>query len=179
MSGYRISFKRWSNPRRADLDGYNAWDYVDASPDEVFETRKEAQARLRDTKRGKDSEGVNAIFRVVKARSNPGMAKLKFGSPAWRKKYMKANKPKKTATYRYYVVNTRPGQEYEQGFGSRSEAIAWKRNQVGRMWKIVKRRSNGVKSNSAIRGNPPSSWTNVKQFRVVKKNGRAVLEVRK
>jgi hypothetical protein len=28
-------------------------------------------------------------------------------------------------------------------------------------------------------GNPPGSWTKVKAFRVVKKNGRAVLEVRK
>jgi hypothetical protein len=75
------------------------------------------------------------------------MAKLKFGSPAWRKKYMKTNKPKRKAAQRKPARRTRTA----------------KRKRLKEM----------------IRGNPPSSWTNVKAFRVVKKNGRAVLEVRK
>ena len=76
------------------------------------------------------------------------MAKLKFGSPAWRKKYMKANRPKR---------KRKSGNTYTKA-GARA-----KRKRLKQM----------------IKGNPPSSWTNVKQFRVVRKNGRAVLEVRK
>jgi hypothetical protein len=155
MSGYRISFKRWSNPRRADLDGYNAWDYVDASPDEVFETRKEAQERLRDTKRGKDSEGVNAIFRVVKARSNPGMAKLKFGSPAWRKKYMRKNKPKRKTAQRKSTASHRRG-------------TAAKKKRMGEM-------IGGVK----MQKNPPAGWVSGREFKIVKRGKKTILLTRK
>jgi len=78
------------------------------------------------------------------------MAKLKFGSPAWRKKYMRKNRPKRKTAQRKRTASHRRG-------------TAAKRKRMAEM----------------IRGNPPSSWTKVKAFRVVKKNGRKVLEVKK
>jgi hypothetical protein len=77
------------------------------------------------------------------------MAKLKFGSPAWRKKYMRKNKPKRKAAQRKRTASHRRG-------------TAAKKK---RMREMI--------------GNPPKGWTKVKAFRVVRKNGRAILEVRK
>ncbi len=78
------------------------------------------------------------------------MAKLKFGSPAWRKKYMRKNRPKRRAAQRKRTASHRRG-------------TAAKKSRMKEM----------------LRGNPPSSWTKVKAFRVVSKGGRKVLEVRK
>lgn len=78
------------------------------------------------------------------------MAKLKFGSPAWRKKYMKANKPKRKAAQRKKTAS------HKRGTAAKKKRMA-----------------------SMLRSNPPSTWTNVKAFRVVRKNGRSVLEVKK
>lgn len=78
------------------------------------------------------------------------MAKLKFGSPAWRAKYMKRNKPKRKAAQRKKTSSHR-------------RATKAKKTRMKEM----------------LRENPPSSWTKVKAFRVVSKGGRKVLEVRK
>lgn len=78
------------------------------------------------------------------------MAKLKFGSPAWRKKYMKKNRPKRKA-------------------GAKKRSTAHSRGT----------RAKKTRMREMIRGNPPASWTKVKAFRVVSKNGRKVLEVKK
>ena len=78
------------------------------------------------------------------------MAKLKFGSPAWRKKYMRKNKPKRKAAQRKKTASHRRG-------------TAAKKARMREM----------------IKSNPPSSWTKVKAFRVVSKGNRKVLEVRK
>jgi hypothetical protein len=163
MSGYRISFKRWRNPRHVPLDDYNVWEYVDASPTEVFETRKEAQERIRETHRGKDSEGVDAIFRVVKARSNAGMAKkrkLKFGSPAWRKKY--AAKAKRNRAAASKTNSAKRKRRTGANTYTRSGAAA-KRKRLKQM----------------IRQNPPRKWMKVKAVRVKRVRGRDVLEIRK
>jgi hypothetical protein len=77
------------------------------------------------------------------------MANPKFGSPAWRKKY-KLNKPKRKAAQRKKTAAHRSGT-----------------------------RAKKARMREMLKSNPPSSWTKVKAFRVVKKNGRAVLEVRK
>ena len=37
------------------------------------------------------------------------MAKLKFGSPAWRKKYMRKNKPKRKAAQRKRTASPQTG----------------------------------------------------------------------
>ncbi len=68
---YRIVFWKWSNSRRENLDGYNAWDYLSGSPGE-FSTKAEAQSWLRSHHKGPDRYKVKALFKVVKGRSNPG-----------------------------------------------------------------------------------------------------------
>jgi hypothetical protein len=73
---------------------------------------------------------------------------LKFGSKAWRAKYLKKGKRKNAA----------------------------KRKPAKR--KTAKRGTTRRK-NSPVRKNPPRSWTRVKAVRVVRKNGRDVLEIRK
>jgi hypothetical protein len=80
------------------------------------------------------------------------MAKLKFGSPAWRKKYMKTNRPKRKAKAKHKSTAHSRGTRHKKT----------------RMREMIRER-----------GNPPSSWTKVKAFRVVRKNGRKVLEVKK
>jgi hypothetical protein len=80
------------------------------------------------------------------------MARLKFGSPAWRKKYMKKGRRK----------------------------TAKKKNSSHRRGTVAKRkRMREMIRESKPRKNPPSSWTKVKAFRVVRKNGRKILEVKK
>jgi len=74
------------------------------------------------------------------------MAKLKFGSPAWRAKYMKKNKSKRKAT---------------------------RQNKSQRTTRTTK------KTVKKTRSNPPRTWTKVSQMRVVKKNGREVVEWKK
>lgn len=77
--------------------------------------------------------------------------KLKFGSPAWRAKYMKnaGKKKKKRAGPNSY---TRKG------------GAAKKK----RLREMIQER-----------GNPPGSWTPVKAFRVIKQGRRTVLQVKK
>ena len=75
------------------------------------------------------------------------MPKLKFGSPAWRKKYMKKNKPKR---------KRKSGNTYTTA-GARA-----KRKRLKEMI-----------------GNPPKGWMKAKAVRVVHKNGRTILEVKR
>ena len=66
VRAHRIVFSKWSNPRRQNLDGYNAWDYLGGNPHQLFNSRAEAASWLRAHHKGKDQYGVNAIFKVVK-----------------------------------------------------------------------------------------------------------------
>lgn len=68
---YRIVFAGWSNPRRVDLSGYNAWDYLSGNVPSAFATRTEAASWLRSHRLGKDRYGVSAKFKVAKGSSNP------------------------------------------------------------------------------------------------------------
>ena len=56
-------------PRGADTTGYNAWDYIDVSPNDRFSTAADARRALKEGHRGKDRDGINAIFKVVAART--------------------------------------------------------------------------------------------------------------
>ena len=85
MMAYVIKFDRWSNPKREDLSGYNAWDYLSGSPGE-FETKTEARRWLRSHSKGKDSYGVKAIFKVVQQRGNPHRLKTRKRATSRRKK---------------------------------------------------------------------------------------------
>lgn len=67
---YKVVFDHWT-PKGVDVSGYNAWDYVDVSPSERFETKAEARRALTLGHRGKDRNGVNAVFKVVQDRNNP------------------------------------------------------------------------------------------------------------
>jgi hypothetical protein len=73
---YTIGFKKWSNPRRESLDGYNAWDYLSGDPP-VFETKAEAGRWMRSHQKGKDRYGVKALFKIVQARGNPSKRKTR------------------------------------------------------------------------------------------------------
>ena len=77
------------------------------------------------------------------------MAKLKFGSPAWREKYMRKNKPKRKAAQRKRTAS------HKRGTAAKKK----------RMREMI--------------GNPPSGWMNVRQVKVERKNGKTVLLVRK
>jgi hypothetical protein len=79
---------------------------------------------------------------------------LKFGSPAWRKKYM--GKPKKRNAAKKKKRST-----------SHSRATAHKK---ARMREMVR---------EATRKNPPRTWMKVKAVRVIRKGGKYILEVRK
>ena len=67
---YRVVFAGWSNPRRADLSGYNAWDYLSGNVPSAFATRAEAASWLRSHRLGKDRYGVSAKFKIAKGASN-------------------------------------------------------------------------------------------------------------
>jgi len=80
------------------------------------------------------------------------MAKLKFGSPAWRKKYMK---PKhKIATKKRNSPHSR---------GTR-----YKKKRMAEMLREVKPKKN-----------PPKGWIKANAVRVVRRNGRTILEVKR
>lgn len=64
-SQYKIVFSHWT-PKTADVSGYNAWDYIGGKPD-TFDSRKDAQKYLRQNHLGKDVDGVDAVFKVVRA----------------------------------------------------------------------------------------------------------------
>jgi hypothetical protein len=83
------------------------------------------------------------------------MAKLKFGSPAWRKKYMKTNRPKRKAAQRKRTASHRSGT----------------RAKKARMSEMLR----GIK----VKPNPPKGWVGGKEFRVVKRNGKTILLTRK
>jgi hypothetical protein len=78
---------------------------------------------------------------------------LKFGSKAWRAKYMKKNRPKKR---KKATKRNRPNTYTRKG-------AAAKRKRLKQM----------------IRKNPPRKWTNVKQVRVIRRAGKDILEIRK
>jgi len=78
---------------------------------------------------------------------------LKFGSKAWRAKYMKKNRSKKRKTTKR---TNRPNTYTKKG-------AAYKRKRLKEM----------------IRKNPPRKWTRVKMVRVVRKGGKDILEIKK
>ena len=118
------------------------------------------------------------------------MAKLKFGSPAWRAKYMKKKTAKRKGPVRSNpTIRVKLGRSLEAA-QKRAQKMA---NRTGKTVEIhFQRRStegrgdknywayyDTIGPDSNVRENPPSSWTKVKAFRVVSKGGRKVLEVRK
>lgn len=137
------------------------------------------------------------------------MAKLKFGSPAWRKKYMgRRNSERSSADTEHRRKLEREekadlkrhrrevAKEKRAAAKRARDDVRWQK----RLARLRTQRTNKPKRKAAQRkrtashkrgttakkkrmremiGNPPGSWTKVKAFRVVKKNGRAVLEVRK
>lgn len=91
------------------------------------------------------------------------MAKLKFGSPAWRKKYMKKNKGgAKRKTAKRKTAKRKTARKNKPNTYTKKGAKAKK-----------------TRLKEMIKSNPPSGWTKVKAFRVVRKNGRKVLEVKR
>jgi len=77
---------------------------------------------------------------------------LKFGSPAWRKKYMKKGKRKNAA--------------------KRKTSGSSRNHKTKAAYKKKKRAS-------AVRSNPPRTWTKVKALRVIRKNGIDIVEFKK
>jgi len=110
MASYHISFKKWSNPRREDLAGYNAWDYLSGTPG-TFATRSEAADWLRRHRKGKDRYGVNALFRVVKGQANPSKRKTRKRVSSALKKYIRKVTPNPGKS----VVRVKEGQSLEAG----------------------------------------------------------------
>jgi len=84
---------------------------------------------------------------------------LKFGSKAWRAKYMKKGKRKNAPRKAKRKTTKR-----KRGANTYTKAgAAAKRKRLKEM----------------IRSNPPRKWTKVKSVRVVRKGGRDILEIRK
>ena len=83
---------------------------------------------------------------------------LKFGSPAWRKKYLKKGKRKNAPRKAKRKTAKRRGANTYTKAGATA-----KRKRLKEM----------------IRSNPPRKWTKVKSVRVVRKGGRDILEIRK
>ncbi len=83
--------------------------------------------------------------------------KLKFGSPAWRAKYMKKN----VSTRRRRVGEVKRKRNAPNTYSRRGAAA--KRKRLKQM----------------IRANPPRKWLKVKQVRVVRKDGRDILEIKR
>jgi hypothetical protein len=75
--------------------------------------------------------------------------KLKFGSPAWRKKYMKKTRPK------------RKNSSHRRGTAAKKK----------RMREMIRE--------SKPRKNPPKGWIKAKAVRVVRRNGRSILEIKR
>lgn len=80
--------------------------------------------------------------------------KLKFGSAAWREKYMKKNRPKRK---------------------KRSAANTYTRKGARAKRKRLKEMIREPKP----RKNPPERWMKVKAVRVVKRGGRRILEIKR
>jgi hypothetical protein len=107
---------------------------------------------------------------------------LKFGSKAWRAKYMKKGKRKNAAIKegskawwerdrKRYLKELKKREQQER------RAMAKRKNAAKR--KPAKRKTAARRKRSTVRKNPPRTWTRVKAVRVVRKNGRDVLEIRK
>lgn len=141
------------------------------------------------------------------------MAKLKFGSPAWRKKYMK--KKRTNPDYHLDSEHTtraeadRRAKQIRKEEGLRAKVVSKSEYKGGghsnRYWQVLyanksrtnkPKRSNGRTSRKTraekrkrmrqmiaeankIRKNPPRKWMNVRAVRVVRKNGRDILEVKR
>lgn len=117
------------------------------------------------------------------------MAKtLKFGSPAWRKKYMKKNRPKRKAARKNiaagfydedgYFHPIRASYDYspkragdpkpKRKNSSHSRGTRYKKSRMKEMLREVKPKKN-----------PPKGWIKANAVRVVRKNGRTILEVKR
>ena len=84
--------------------------------------------------------------------------KLKFGSPAWRKKYLGHGKKKNRKRNKAKGPNTftRAGRKAKR-----------------------KRLKEMIAKKNRVRKNPPAKWIKCNAVRVIKKNGRRVLQVKK
>jgi len=124
----------------------------------AHDTKADANAeKARFVKRAKEI-GARRNFRIKRVKQ---MANPQFGSSAWRKKYAAKAKRNRAAAAR----KNKPKRKAKQ----RKKTASHRRGTAAKKKRMA----------SMIRGNPPGNWTKVKAFRVVKKHGRAVLEVRK
>lgn len=96
------------------------------------------------------------------------MAKLKFGSPAWRKKY--AAKAKRNRAKNAKKRPRKPTYRGKKKSPKRNKPNTYTKKGAAAKRKRLK---------EMIRSNPPRNWTKVKAVRVVRKGGRDVLEIRK
>lgn len=88
------------------------------------------------------------------------MAKLKFGSPAWRAKYLKNGpKRKRKNTAKRKTPKRKPRRPFVTG-------------------REIRRGENRGKA-LPVRSNPPRTWTKVKAVRVVRRGGKDILEIKK
>lgn len=85
---------------------------------------------------------------------------LKFGSPAWRKKYAAKAKRNRAASAKRKPAKKKAAKKRST---SHSRGTAHKKKRMKEM----------------LRSNPPRKWTKVKSVRVVRKGGRDILEIRK
>jgi hypothetical protein len=127
---------------------------------------------------------------------------LKFGSKAWRAKYLKnSGKKQKTAKSKTRSNSGRFQARYRGSVIGWYDTAAQARAAIARAKREEKREeedfrrmydpnyrapkrkrknaSRTTKRKSPVRPNPPRSWTKVKAVRVVRKGGRDVLEIRK
>ncbi len=90
---------------------------------------------------------------------------LKFGSPAWRKKY--ADKAKR---YRAKSAKRKNAPRKRKTAKRRVGANTFTKRGFAAKKKRMK---------EMLRSNPPRKWTKVKSVRVIRKGGRDILEIRK
>lgn len=173
----------------------------------TFDTAGDARAFARELKsedkervRQRDTRPQRITVKKLRGQNNP-VRKLKFGSPAYRAKYLKKNKPKrkaaqrkKTAAHRSgtrakktrmrEMLKSNPG-DYFYAYKADATAKAAQFRREG--YKVVVRKGRADRKGEWIvfttgrnaRPNPPRTWTRISEYRVVRKNGEDVLEVRK
>jgi len=94
---------------------------------------------------------------------------LKFGSPAWRKKYV-TNGKKKKKTKRKVVYKDAAYKVYRTVKRKKNRPNTYTKKGAAAKRKRLK---------EMIRSNPPRNWTKVKAVRVIRKGGRDVLQIKK
>lgn len=125
------------------------------------------------------------------------MAKLKFGSPAWRAKYMKSNRPKRKARAKKKSTAFSRGTRAKKArmremiaegrrttVRSNHNFAYWEKREKADRARRVKALAKQAREHERAearkeRKNPPRNWMKVKAIRVVSKNGHQVLEVKR